>query len=262
MTAALRVPERTRPWIDGVNPVTRIVIALVLSVPLFATLDPVSASVAIVLELACVPLTGLAWGTFLRRLVPVVVFAPVAGVSMLLYAKPGGTVYGQFLFATVSDDSIALSLAVMLRVIALGLPTILLFGRTDPTELADGLAQVAKLPSRFVLGILAGARTVGLFVDDWRTMTLARRARGLGDHGALRRFLGMAFVLLVFAVRRGTTLATAMEARGFGAPVERTWSRPSRLHPRDVVALAGAVVVIGVALAVAVATGAFRFVGG
>lgn len=262
MTAALRVPERTRPWIDGVNPVTRIVIALVLSVPLFATLDPMSASVAIVLELACVPLTGLAWGTVLRRLVPVVVFAPVAGVSMLLYAKPGGTVYGQFLFATVSDDSIALSLAVMLRVIALGLPTILLFGRTDPTELADGLAQVAKLPSRFVLGILAGARTVGLFVDDWRTMTLARRARGLGDHGALRRFLGMAFVLLVFAVRRGTTLATAMEARGFGAPVERTWSRPSRLHPRDGVALAGAVVVIGVALAVAVATGAFRFVGG
>ncbi|MFZ8275578.1 hypothetical protein ACO1KP_15975, partial [Staphylococcus aureus] len=93
---------------DGVNPVTRIVIALVLSVPLFATLDPMSASVAIVLELACVPLTGLAWGTVLRRLVPVVVFAPVAGVSMLLYAKPGGTVYGQFLFATVSDDSIAL----------------------------------------------------------------------------------------------------------------------------------------------------------
>ncbi|MGL1297157.1 hypothetical protein ACSTKD_00285, partial [Vibrio parahaemolyticus] len=91
------------------------------------------------------------------------------------------------------------SLAVMLRVIALGLPTILLFGRTDPTELADGMAQVAKQPSRFVLGILAGARTVGLFVDDWRTMTLARRARGLGDHGALRRFLGMAFVLLVFA---------------------------------------------------------------
>ncbi len=37
----------------------------------------------------------------------------------------------------------------------------------------------------------------------------------------------MAFVLLVFAVRRGTKLATAMEARGFGADVERTWARPS-----------------------------------
>ena len=249
-------------WLDGVNPVTKILIALVLSVPLFATLDPVSASVAIVLELLCIPLTGLAVATILRRLLPVVVFAPVAGLSMLLYARPGGTVYGRFLFATISDDSIALSLAVMLRVLALGLPTILLFGRTDPTELADALAQVAKLPSRFVLGVLAGARTVGLFVEDWRTMTLARRARGLGDRGALRRFLSMAFVLLVFAVRRGTTLSTAMEARGFGADIDRTWSRPSRLHPRDAGALVGAVVLIGVALTVAVATGTFRFVGG
>ena len=262
MTATLARSDRARAWLDGVNPVTKILIALVLSVPLFATLDPVSASAAIVLELACVPLTGLAAVTVLRRLVPVVVFAPVAGVSMLLYARPGGTVYGQFLFATVSDDSIALSLAVMLRVLALGLPTILLFGRTDPTELADALAQVARLPSRFVLGVLAGARTVGLFVDDWRTMTLARRARGLGDRSAVRRFLGMAFVLLVFAVRRGTTLATAMEARGFGADIDRTWSRPSRLHPRDGVALVGAVALIGIALTAAVSTGAFRFVGG
>ena len=262
MTATLTRSDRTAVWLDGVNPVTKIVIALVLSVPLLVTLDPVSASVAIVLELACVPLTGLGAARVGRRLAPVIAFAPVAGVSMLLYAKPGGTVYGQFLFATVSDDSIALSLAVMLRVIALGLPAILLFGRTDPTELADALAQVARLPGRFVLGVLAGARTVGLFVDDWRTMTLARRARGLGDRGALRRFLGMAFVLLVFAVRRGTTLATAMEARGFGAAGERTWSRPSHLRARDGVALAAATALIGVALAAAAVTGAFRFVGG
>ena len=33
--------------------------------------------------------------------------------------------------------------------------------------------------------------------------------------------------LLVFAVRRGTKLSMAMEARGFGAPGERTWLRRS-----------------------------------
>jgi energy-coupling factor transport system permease protein len=170
-------------------------------------------------------------------------------------------VYGTFLFATVSDDSIALSLAVLVRVVALALPIILIFARTDPTELADALAQVAKLPSRFVLGVLAGARTVGLFVDDWRTMSLARRARGLGDRGALRRFFSMAFVLLVFAVRRGTKLATAMEARGFGSDIERTWARPSTLSGRDAVALAAALALIAVALGAAVVSGAFRVVG-
>ena len=259
MTAVDAAPRTV--WLDGVNPVTKVAIVVVLALPLLITVDAVSAATALALELLCVPVTGLTYRVVLKRLVPVLLFAPIAAVSMLLYARPGGTVYGTFLFATISDDSLALSFAVLLRVVALALPMILLFARTDPTELADALSQVAKLPSRFVLGVLAGARTVGLFVDDWRTMTLARRARGLGDRGALRRFFSMAFVLLVFAVRRGTTLATAMEARGFGADVERTWSRPSTLSRRDAVALAGSLALVAVALTAAVVSGAFRVVG-
>ena len=249
-----------RVWLDGVNPVTKLVLALLLSVPLFASIDVISGLVAIALQLVCLPLTGLSIGTVLRRLAPIAIFAPIAGVSMLLYAEPAGEIYWSWGFATISSDSVGLAIAVSLRVVALGLPTILLFGGTDPTELADALAQVAKLPSRFVLGILAGTRMLGLFIDDWRTMALARRARGVGDTGALRRFFSMAFVLLVFAVRRGTKLAMAMEARGFGSDIERTWSRPSRLHGRDAVALAGAAAIMAAALAAAVALGAFRFV--
>src|SRR5690606_22149712 len=97
-----------------------------------------------------------------------------------------------------------------------------------PTDLADGLAQVLRLPSRFVLGGLAGLRMVGLFLDDWRALELARRARGVADRGRLRRFFGMAFALLVLSIRRGAKLATAMEARGFGADAPRTWARESR----------------------------------
>ncbi|CAN7496807.1 energy-coupling factor transporter transmembrane component T family protein [Microbacterium maritypicum] len=247
-------------WLDGVNPVTKLVLAVLLSVPLFASIDVTSALAAIVLQLLCLPLTGLRLSTVLKRLLPIAIFAPIAGVSMLLYAEPAGRIYWTFGFATISEDSITLAIAVSLRVIALGLPTILLFGGTDPTELADALAQVAKLPSRFVLGILAGTRMLGLFLDDWRTMSLARRARGVGDRGVLRRFFSMAFVLLVFAVRRGSTLALAMEARGFGSGIPRTWSRPSRLHPRDAVALIGGIAIMALALAAAVLVGTFRFV--
>ncbi|MCK2034665.1 energy-coupling factor transporter transmembrane protein EcfT [Microbacterium sp. SSW1-49] len=257
----MTIAESTRTvWLDGVNPVTKLVLAVLLSVPLFASIDVTSALAAIALQLLCLPLTGLRLRTVLKRLLPIVIFAPIAGISMLLYAEPAGHIYFTFGFATISDDSITLAIAVSLRVIALGLPTILLFGGTDPTQLADALAQVAKLPSRFVLGILAGTRMLGLFLDDWRTMSLARRARGVGDRGVLRRFFSMAFVLLVFAVRRGSKLALAMEARGFGSGIPRTWSRPSRLHPRDAVALLGGVAIMGLALTAAIVVGTFRFV--
>ncbi|MBS1896243.1 MAG: energy-coupling factor transporter transmembrane protein EcfT [Actinobacteria bacterium] len=247
-------------WIDGVNPVTRILLALLLSIPLFASIDITSGLVAIGLQLLCLPLTGLRPGTVLRRLALLLVVAPVAGVSMLLYAAPGGQVFFSFGFAHISEASIQLAIAVSIRVVALGLPTILLFARMDPTALADALAQVAHLPSRFVLGVLAGTRMLGLFLDDWRTMALARRARGVGDRGVLRRFVTMSFVLLVFAVRRGTKLALAMEARGFGSDIPRTWARPSRLSGRDAIALAGGAAIMALSIAAAVLLGTFRFV--
>jgi len=117
-----------------------------------------------------------------------------------------------------------------------------------------------RLPSRFVLGGLAGLRLVGLFIDDWRALELARRARGIGDGGAIRRLAGQAFALLVLSIRRGSKLATAMEARGFGAPIRRTWARPSTLGGREYALVGMGLIVALLAVVVSVATGNWHFV--
>ena len=130
----------------------------------------------------------------------------------------------------------------------------------DPTDLADGLAQVVRLPARFVLGGLAGLRLVGLFLEDWRALELARRARGIADRGALRRLLSQAFALLVLSIRRGSKLATAMEARGFGAPVRRTWARPSTFRGREFALVGLGLAVALLSVGVSVATGSWNFV--
>ena len=44
---------------------------------------------------------------------------------------------------------------------------------------------------------LAALRLVGSSIDDWRTLSLARRARGIADRGVIRRTIGQAFALLV-----------------------------------------------------------------
>ena len=139
----------------------------------------------------------------------------------------------------ISEGSLTLALATFFRVLAIGLPAVVLFVTVDPTDLADGLAQLLRLPARFVLGALAGMRLLGLLTDDWRALALARRARGVADTGRVRRVLGMAFALLVLSIRRGSTLATAMEARGFGGTGPRTWARESRFGWREWVLLAG-----------------------
>jgi energy-coupling factor transport system permease protein len=250
--------QPTLRFVDRVNPVTRLAAAMVLTTPLLLTVDWVSAAIALGIQLVLFALAGVTPAVLVRRTWPILIAAPVAGLSMLLYGEPSGTVYWELWLARITDGSIQLAIAVTVRVLAIGLPAALLFMRVDPTDLADGLAQIARLPARFVLGALAATRLVGLFVEDWRAMSLARRARGIGDHGAIRRAATMAFALLVLAIRRGSKLATAMEARGFGADTARTWARRSRVGAPDAVLLVLAAAIAVVAIAGSIWAGTFH----
>jgi energy-coupling factor transport system permease protein len=240
--------------IHRVNPVAKLAVAAIIGLALVLSLDWVSAAVALALELVLLPFAGLTRKGLLA-LVPIAVAAPLAALTILLYGAPSGEVHAEFLLVRVSDGSIELAVATFLRLIAIALPSVALFVTIDPTDLADGLAQVLHLPSRFVLGALAALRLAGLFVEDWRSLELARRARGIGDTGRLKRFAGLAFALLVLSVRRGSKLATAMEARGFGAPDPRSWARPSRLGRRDAVLVGLGVVIAASAVLCSVVTG-------
>lgn len=228
--------------------------------PLILTLDPVSAAVALVLECVLFAFAGLSWREFWVRTWPVWLAAPLTALTIALYGEASGEVYLEWFVVRVSEGSLALALATFLRVLAVALPSVVLFVTVDPTDLADGLAQVAHLPARFVLGALAGLRMVGLFLDDWRALELARRARGVADRGRIRRFVGMAFALLVLSIRRGSKLATAMEARGFGAPVRRTWARPSRFGAPEWTLIAIGAAISALAVAAAVLAGTWNFI--
>ena len=243
------------------NPVARVLALLVATTPLLITIDPVSAGVALALELALMPLSGVSVRSFFLKATPLLVAAPLGALSMLLYASPGGHVYWQLGPAAISDHSMWLALGIGLRMCAIVMPAIALLDRIDPTDMGDGLAQILHLPARPVLAALAGARMTSLMAADWKALERARRARGVGDASRIRSFLRGAFSLLVFALRRSGKLATTMEARGFGAAGTRTWARVSRMRAADAVLMVVAVAVPAIALAASVWAGTFALVG-
>ena len=257
--ATARAPRRG--LLSRTNPVARVLALLVATTPLLISIDPVSAGVALALELALIPLSGVSARSFALKATPLAVAAPLGALSMLLYASPGGRVFWEFGPAAISEHSIWLALGIGLRMCALVIPAIALLDRIDPTDMGDGLAQILHLPARPVLASLAGARMTSLMAADWKALERARRARGVGDASRIRSFLRGSFSLLVFALRRSGKLATTMEARGFGAKGQRTWARPSRLRAADGVLIAVAVAIPAIALAVSVWAGTFALVG-
>lgn len=247
-----------------VNALAKLAASLILSVALLLSIDPVSAGVSLALTLVVLPFARLSPRALWRRTWPIGMAAVIGATATVLYGRPDGRMYVEWGVLRISDGSIDLALSILLRVLAIAVPAVILFATTDPTDLADALGQILRLPARFVLGALAGLRMVGLLIDDWRELSLARRARGVADRGRVRRFAGMAFALFVLAIRRGTHLATAMEARGFGADRAvvgpRTWARPSRLHPRDAALVLLAAAIACAAVTAAIAAGTWTFV--
>jgi energy-coupling factor transport system permease protein len=106
-------------------------------------------------------------------------------------------------------------------------------------------------------------RLVGLMAEEWQTIGMARRARGVGSRGTpwqrLHATLGQSFGLLVQAIRRATRLAVTMEARGFGG-ADRTWARESTYSRLDIWVLLGGMAIAAGAVVAAVWAGTWNMV--
>lgn len=245
------------------NPLVKFAAVFLITLVLALSIDWVSATTALVAELALFPLAGLTLRLLWQRGWPLILAAAVGGWSTAIVAADSGAVLLDVGIWSISGGSLQLGIGFMLRGLAIALPAILLMSCTDPTDLADALAQKARLPHRFVLGTLAAMRLVGLMAEEWQTIGMARRARGVGSHGSplqrMRATLGQSFGLLVQAIRRASRLAVTMEARGFGS-AQRTWARESTYSIMDVWVVLGGVLIAAAAVFSAVSAGTWNFV--
>jgi energy-coupling factor transport system permease protein len=241
-------PVRPVP-LSAINPVAQLAAIAVLLPVLLVSGDLLTPSVVLAAELCLLPAAGLA--------------APRALLARTwpLLLGAAGVVWVNVAFGDEGSGWLS-ALGLGVRVLALALPGILLVASTDPVRLADALTLHWRVSTRFAYGALAALRLVPLLATEWQTIRLARRARGVeagrNPLAALRLFGGTAFALLVAAVRRGSRLATAMDARGFDSGIPRTNARGSRLRLRDAAFVGGAVIVCGGAVALGVATGTWE----
>ncbi|OZG62347.1 ABC transporter ATP-binding protein [Bifidobacterium lemurum] len=256
----VKVSSRS-PFLASLNPAYRLIGAFLVSLPMLLSLDWISASVALVLEFAVLMTIGFTPWRIVRSTWPVFIGAPGSALAVWLYGKQGGDTWFQWGMIHVTDRSSELAIATGLRILAIGIPAIITILGVDSTDLADAFSQVLHLPDRFVYGGLAGMRLFSVLQDDWAALTASRRSRGLGDDSKVKAFFPQAFALLVLSIRRSTTLATAMEARGFGGDGPRSHARVSEVHTRDRMFLVGCLALPIVALTVAALTGSFSFLG-
>ena len=242
------------------NPLALVGAALVVAAALISTLDVVSGAVALGLFALAVPWLGVPRANLGVRLAPVVLAAVFAGVTISLYGESSGEVFFSWGLIGVSEGSLDLALATTLRILAIGGPALLVLSRVDPTRFADALAQHTPLPQNFVMGGLAALRLVDVVAGDRQMRLATLRARGLEHKNRAVGLVREAIAIFVLAIRRSETLGRAMESRGFGQANTRTHYRESRFLPHDWLWPLGGLIIGGVSVLAAIATGSFNAV--
>jgi energy-coupling factor transport system permease protein len=226
------------------NPVCKLLGVTLLTLALVISLDVVTPLLVLVATLLAVPWSGVPVSRLLRTGRLLLLSALAVGLTNAVFSS---TRTGDDLLGPITTGSAQIGLAITLRVLAIGLPGVLVVAATDPVDLADSLVQQLHVPAKFAYGTLAALRLLPLLGEEWETLSLARRARGV-DAGRnpvarLAQFAGQVLSLLVGAVRRGTRLATAMDARGFDSGLPRTAARLQVVRPADVVLVLACVAV-------------------
>jgi energy-coupling factor transport system permease protein len=227
-----------------INPVAQLTAMAAVTLVLLTSLDVVTPGVVVAAELCLLPAAGLTRPADLwRRTWPLLIGATSVGAVNVVLSP---------------DASLVTGVGLGLRVIGLALPGVLLVASTDPVHLADALTIHCRVPTRIAFGALAALRLVPLLTAEFESIRLARRTRGVEGRtpvAAVRLLAGVAFALLVGALRRGSRLATAMDARGFDSGIPRTNARGSVLHGRDAVFVLGTAVVCAAAVTLSVLVG-------
>ncbi|MBB6034092.1 energy-coupling factor transport system permease protein [Phytomonospora endophytica] len=244
------------------NPAAKLGVVAVISIAAVTTTDPLTPSILLAAELLALPFCGIRLGVFFRRCRLLLFGAVSVTLVNALFAAEQGPELIHLGPLRIGETALFTGAALGLRMLAVAVPGVVVFATTDPTDLADSLVQQLRAPARFAIGALAAFRMLPLLAAEWELITMARRARGV-DAGADpvargRLFASTMFALLVGAIRRGTRLATAMDARGFDAGTPRTIARPQRMRTADWALLGAATVVAAGAVAVSVAAGTFQ----
>lgn len=245
------------------NPVAKLAAASVLLVALLSSLDGVTALVILAGLLALLPVSGLPIRPLVRRswLVGATVVS-IAVFNVLFAAEQLGPIVIELGPLRIGAETLVNGLGLGVRLLAIVLAGILATATTQPTDLADALVQQLRVSPRFAVGALAALRLLPLLSREWDVLGMARRARGVDARGSpvagLRLFAGQLLAILVAAIRRGTRMALAMEARGLGAMPCRTSARIQRMRLTDWAWIAGALLLAAAAVTLSLVLGTWR----
>ena len=200
--------------IHRLNPVTKLLLTLVICVAAFVTNRLAVLLGLLVVDLAIGITAGVAGQTrsILRGLLKIGAFLFLLQALLSRGGKP--------LFWIITDQGLLTAAKVVLRLVIVCVPLALVLAVTRVTDLTNSLAQVLHVPYKYAFTLSTAIRFIPQFLEEMSGIMEAQTARGVAFDKAkgLKKFsmiLPLCAPLLISSVRKTDQTAAAAEVRGF-----------------------------------------------
>ena len=233
------------------NPVAKLVFALVFAVACFCSQN--------IVFLACMFVIGLALsfscGMFSRvvgLMKAVLVFSILLALILVLTTSRGIELV-PLPWGYIGTDGLLLGLATILRFEAAALPPFLVFYVTKMTDLSNAAVKVLGVPYKYAFTFSSTVHFIPVFMNDMKGIMEAQTARGVEfDKGGLlnkiRLIVPLCVPLLVSSVRKTNSAAIAAEVRGFNLRTRESGYKQYPLSAIDIAAMVIAVALFVLAI--------------
>ncbi|GHV46330.1 energy-coupling factor transporter transmembrane protein EcfT [Clostridia bacterium] len=232
----------------------KVVIDIFFAVMLFAANNFYSLAAVSLFVLIVFALSGLRITLILKSIKPILPLIIFTAVLNLLFMN-GENLVLDLKFTQIYEESIRITIFMLVRIVVLIIAMSLLTYTTSPIELTDALESLLSPLKKFRFPVheLSMMMTIALrfiptLIEETNKIMSAQKARGanLDTGGLLKKAKALVPILIplfIAAFRRANELATAMECRCYRGGEGRTRLKVLRISGRDIVAA----VIVGIA---------------
>lgn len=174
----------------------------------------------------------------------------------------GGDTWHIWIFHWSSNDLVSI-LSFGMRIISISLMSLLFVVTTDPNDLVLSLILQLGLSPVHGYAALAAYRFLPTLQEEIENIKLAQEIRGIEwDKGFFHRLstpFRIMLPLLCSAARRGERVAAAMESRGLGAGIDRSYYKRTKTGRADWLFAGGTCLIFAALTGILIYAGMFRF---
>lgn len=234
------------------NPVAKLVAAVVFAIACFCTSNLVFLAVLLVIGFVLAATCGMVKQT-MGLMKAVFAFSLILAIVQIL-TTPTGTQLVALPWGYIGTGSLLAALTTIVRLSAAAIPLFLVFYVTKMNDITNSVVKVLHVPYKYAFAFTSTVHFIPVFMNDMKCIMEAQTARGVEfDTGGIvrkvRLMVPLCVPLLVSSVRKTNSAAIAAEVRGFDLRTAASGYKEYPFAAFDVLALVASIALVAVAAA-------------